>query len=75
MEANNVLPPSQNGFRKHYRTNNNMFILRVTIGRAWADQKVLYVAFIDLVSAFPSTDQPALWSKVSYLGAGGSMVD
>ncbi len=60
MEANDVLPPSQNGFREHYRTNNNMFILRAAIDRARADQKVLYVAFIDLINAFPSTDPPTL---------------
>ncbi len=75
MEVNNILPPSQNGFREHYRTNNNMFILRTAIDRSRAQGKVLYVAFVDLVNAFPSTDQPTLWSKVSHMGAGGLLVD
>lgn len=44
----------------YYWTNNNMFILRAAIDRARADQKVLYVAFIDLINAFPSTDPPTL---------------
>ncbi|KAK0235402.1 hypothetical protein EDD85DRAFT_733242, partial [Armillaria nabsnona] len=75
METNNILPPSQNGFREHYRTNNNMFILRSAIDHFRAEQKVLYVAFVDLTNAFPSTDQPTLWAKMSQLGAAGPLID
>ncbi len=75
METNNILPPSQNGFREHYRTNNNMFILRSAIDPFRAEQKVLYVAFVDLTNAFPSTDQPTLWAKMSQFGAAGPLVD
>ncbi|PBK81424.1 hypothetical protein ARMGADRAFT_948205, partial [Armillaria gallica] len=62
MGANDVLPPSQNGTkgRVHYWTNNNMSILRAAIDRARADQKALYVPFIDLINALPSTDPPTL---------------
>jgi hypothetical protein len=55
-----ILPDSQNGFRAHYRTTNNAFILRCAIDRANADGKLLYVAFVDFSNAFPSTDMPTV---------------
>lgn len=52
-----------------------MFILRSAIDHFRAEQKVLYVAFVDLTNAFPSTDQPTLWAKMSQFGAAGPLVD
>ncbi|KAK0479606.1 hypothetical protein IW261DRAFT_1336631 [Armillaria novae-zelandiae] len=75
MEINGILPPSQNGFQEHYRTNNNMFILRAAIDHSRAEGSQLYVAFVDLVNVFPSTDQPTLWAKMTALGAGGPVMD
>ena len=66
-EKYNLLPPSQNGFRSGYRTNNNTFILRCAIDRARADGNTLYV--------FPSTEQSTLWLKLRSLGAGGMIFD
>jgi hypothetical protein len=50
-ERQNIVPPSQNGFREGHRTNDNVFILRTAIKRAKADGKALYVAFPDARSA------------------------
>ena len=52
-----------------------MFILRTAVDHSRAVNKVLYVAFVDLTNAFPSTDQPTLWTKISQLGAAGPLVD
>ena len=71
----NILPPSQNGFRTGYRTNNNAFILRCAIDRARAEGKTLYVMFADISNAFPSTEQSTLWLKLRSLGAGGMIFD
>ena len=60
----NLLPPSQNGFRSGYRTNNNTFILRCAVDRARAEGNTLYVMFADISNAFPSTEQSTLWLKL-----------
>ncbi|KAF7374664.1 RNA-directed DNA polymerase from mobile element jockey [Mycena sanguinolenta] len=70
-----ILPDSQNGFREKYRTNNNSFILRCAIDRARAEGKLLYVAFVDLKNAFPSTDLPTLWMKLYAAGVSGPLFD
>ncbi|PBK82878.1 hypothetical protein ARMGADRAFT_859384, partial [Armillaria gallica] len=75
MDDVDALPDSQNGFRAHNRTHNNSFILRTAIDRAHAHGKILYVAFVDLENAFPSTDLATLWIKLQELGVGGPMFD
>ena len=61
-DAYDIFPDSQNGFQEAYRTHNNSFILRTAIEKAQSMQQSLYVAFIDLKNAFPSTHFPTLWS-------------
>jgi hypothetical protein len=74
-EANSILPDSQNGFREGYRTHNNSFVLRTAIEKARAEGKVLYITFIDLKNAFPSTHLPTLWSKLFSNGVSGPLFD
>lgn len=74
-EKRGVFPPSQNGFREGYRTNNNAFVLRCMIDRARALNKTLYVAFVDISNAFPSTEQNTLWLKLYNMGVSGSLFD
>ncbi|EJD36321.1 hypothetical protein AURDEDRAFT_74356, partial [Auricularia subglabra TFB-10046 SS5] len=74
-EARGILPPSQNGFRKGYRTTNNVFILRCLIDKARSLGKTLYVATIDITNAFPSTNRPTLWLKLRALGMQGRIYD
>ena len=74
-EEYNLLPPSQNGFRRGYRTNDKAFIPRCAIDRARAENKTLYVCFADVSNAFPSTEQATLWLKLREMGAGGPLFD
>ena len=74
-DSHNLLPPSQNGFRGGFRTNNNAFILCCAVDRARAEGKTLFVMFADISNAFPSTDQSTLWLKLRSLGAGGMIFD
>ncbi|KAJ7167375.1 hypothetical protein C8R43DRAFT_877688, partial [Mycena crocata] len=74
-EFKHLVPNSQNGFRKYFRTNNNPFILRCAIEKAWSQGKPLYVAFVDLKNAFPSTDLPTLWAKLFRAGVCGPLFD
>nr|GAT44553.1 predicted protein [Mycena chlorophos] len=41
LETEHILPPTQNGFRPGYRTNNNPFILRTMIDKSRATGKQL----------------------------------
>ncbi len=70
-----AIPPSQNGFRPGFRTNNNVFILRTMIEQARAEGKTLWVGFVDISNAFPSTDRTTLWLKLHKLGFTGKMFD
>lgn len=74
-ESRNILPPSQNGFRKGHRTNNNAFVLRTAIDEARSKDRTLYVLFVDLTNAFPSVNQPTLWRKLHLWGAQGPVID
>ena len=75
VEDNNMLPPSQNGFRQGYKTNKNAFILCCAIDKAHALGITLYVAFVDCSNAFPWTDHATLWLKLYCNGAGGPFFD
>ncbi|KZV85271.1 hypothetical protein EXIGLDRAFT_623241, partial [Exidia glandulosa HHB12029] len=75
VESRGILPPSQNGFRKGYRTINNVFILRCLIDKARSQGKPLYVSTVDISNAFPSTDRATLWLKLQKLGMKGKIFD
>jgi hypothetical protein len=74
-ETYHILPDSQNGFRKKYRTHNNSFILRCAIDRSQALKKPLYVASIDLINTFPATDLPTCRMKLYAAGVLGPLFD
>ncbi|KAF8995971.1 hypothetical protein BDZ89DRAFT_911082, partial [Hymenopellis radicata] len=74
-EDRHLIPPSQNGFRPHYRTNNNIFILRTLIEQARAEKKTLYVAFVDISNAFAAMNQASLWLKLARAGLTGKYFD
>lgn len=73
--ARNLIPPSQNGFREGYRTNNNAFILRCAVDKARSLGKTLFVGSVDITNAFPSTEQSTMWLKLHRKGAGGNLFD
>jgi hypothetical protein len=70
-----ILPDSQNGFWEAYCTHNNLYVLRCAIDKAHASGKTLYIAFIDLQNAFPSTNLPTLWVKLLKAGMSGPLFD
>jgi hypothetical protein len=73
--VNDVLPDSQNGFRETFRTHDNSFIVCAAVESTRAMGKTLFVAFIDLENAFPSTDLPNLWTKLYQAGVSGPIFD
>jgi hypothetical protein len=51
----------QAGFRKDYRTTNQLFILRTLIEQSKAKKKPLYCCFVDLKKAFDIMLHEVLW--------------
>ncbi|KAF5387236.1 hypothetical protein D9757_006871 [Collybiopsis confluens] len=70
-EAAGIIPPSQNGFRAGYRTNNNVLVLRTLVESSRSRGETVFVAFVDISNAFPSTNQHRLWNKLYNYGMTG----
>ncbi len=51
----------QVGFRKYYRTTNQLFILRTLIEQSKTKKKPLYCCFVDLKKAFDIVPREVLW--------------
>ncbi|KAF5349818.1 hypothetical protein D9758_010233 [Tetrapyrgos nigripes] len=74
-EHGNLIPPSQNGFCTGHCTHNNTFILCSLIESACAQKDTLFVTFVDISNAFPSTNHNALWNRLEDLGLTGIYYD
>lgn len=75
MDDAGMVPMTQTGFRKGYRTTNNLAILRALHERSLVSKQSLYVAFIDLEKAFDNVDRPSLWHLIHSRGGKGALVD
>ncbi|VDB94243.1 unnamed protein product [Peniophora sp. CBMAI 1063] len=53
---------------------NNALVLRCLMEKAHAMKTPLYVAFVDVTNAFPSTDRDLLWVKLHRMGVSGTML-
>ena len=60
-----AIPKSQNGFQPKLRTTDNVFVLRALIDKAKANKLPLFVSYLDLKNAFPTTDRPSLWVRLA----------
>ena len=55
-----ILPPSQAGFRKNWRTTDHVFTLFSLIKKAMSKGKYIYTCFVDFRKAFNSICQKCL---------------
>lgn len=67
VEDNNLLPDSQNGFRKERGTIDNVYILNHCVKTAISRGQHLYAAFIDFKAAFDGINRQKLWQKMRKL--------
>ena len=67
VEDQNILPDTQNGFRKRRSTIDNIYIMNHTINAKLAEGKKLYAFFVDLKAAFDSVDRDLLFQKLKQL--------
>ena len=74
-QTSSIIPDEQSSFRKGHRPINNVFALHTLIDKARHLRRPLYVVYLDLSNAYPSVDQPSLWTKLADSGAQGPMID
>jgi hypothetical protein len=61
----------QAGFRKNYRTTDQLFILRTLIEQSKAKKKPLYCSFVDFKKAFNIMSREVLWQVLDGFGVEG----
>ena len=79
-EEHGVKARGQAGFRKNYRTTDNIFVLRSLIDKQkQARQKggsgKLYCCFVDFKKAFDTVPRALLWQVLEDLGVQGRVLD
>lgn len=79
VEKEGLRADFQAGFRKDYRTMDNVFILKTLIAKAKAlnsipKKKRLYVCFVDFKKAFDTVPRSLLWERLSQLGVNGQFL-
>jgi len=71
VEQHGLCAKGQTGFRKDYRTTDQLFILRTLIEHSKAKNKPFYYCFVDLKKAFDTVPREALWQVLAGLGVKG----
>ena len=74
VDANNVIPKEQIGFRKGARTQDHIFTLKTLIDKYISKLDKLYVCFVDFASAFDTIWRNALLYKLVHVGVKGKLV-
>jgi hypothetical protein len=71
LENNNLLSPNQTGFRKGFRTTDNIFILKTVINKYLNRRNgKVFVCFVDFKKVFDSVWRQALLFKLLDKGIG-----
>lgn len=68
VEDNNLLPDSQNGFRKLRSAIDNIYIMNHIITRAIRKKRRVFCAFIDFKAAFDTVDRKLLFKRLEKIG-------
>ena len=75
LESNNIINPSQAGFRKGFSSSDNTFVLHMLTKCLQASKKKIYCAFIDFTKAFDNVWRVGLWHKLLITGINGHFLD
>jgi hypothetical protein len=70
-ETNDLRAKGQAGFKKDFRTTNNLFILRTLTEQSSFQKKNLYTCFVDLKKAFDTVPRDLLWQVLEDLASTG----
>lgn len=66
--AEQILPESQSGFRKHRGTTDMIFVARLLIEKAKEQNCPIHMAFVDLAKAFDCVDRHLAWNLFKKAG-------
>ncbi len=61
----------QAGFRKDFRTTDNLYILRMLIEQSIHTRKKVYCCFVDFRNAFDTVPRDLLWQVLDDMGIVG----
>jgi len=61
VETNDLRAKGRAGFRKDFRTIDNLFILRTLTEQAKFQKKKLYICFVDFKKTFDTIPRDLLW--------------
>ena len=74
LDNNSIIPPEQAGFRKNFRTTDNVFILKSLHDKyRYARKTGLYTCFVDFSKAFDSVWRPGLLYKLQKSNVTGNV--
>jgi len=74
-ETNDLRAKGQTGFRKDFRTTDNLFILHTLTEQARFQKKKLYTCFVDFKKAFDIVSRDLLWQVLEGLGISGRILE
>jgi hypothetical protein len=74
-ETNDLRAKGQVGFRKDFKTTDNLFILRTLTEQAKFQKKKLYTCFVDFKKAFDTVPRDLLWQVLEGLGISGRILE
>jgi hypothetical protein len=74
-EINDLRTKGQAGFRKDFRTRDNLFILRTLTEQARFLKKQLYTCFVDFKKTFDTVPRDLLWQVLEGLGISGRILE
>jgi hypothetical protein len=74
-ETNDLRAKGQAGFRKDFRTIDNLFIFRTLTEQAKFQKKQLYICFVDFKKAFDTVPRDMLWQVLEGLGISGRILE
>jgi hypothetical protein len=74
-ETNDLCAKGQVGFRKDFRTTDNLFILRTLTEQARFQKKKLYICFVDFKKTFDTIPRDLLWQVLEGLGISGQILE
>ena len=75
MTTENILPESQNGFRKGSGCAGMIFVARQLVEKVREHGESLYVLFVDLRKAYDSVPRQALWKVLKRYGVPAKMLN
>jgi len=74
-ETNDLRAKGHTGFKKDFKTTDNLFILHTLTEQARFQKKKIYTCFVDLKKTFDTIPRDLLWQVLEGLGISGRILE